>query len=370
METQLNFISLGNLTFIFNEMQGLNTTAEKNLQKELNSITENFFNSIPAPKNRAEIHAQQIIKKQMKNKIETRNRLVSKHHSRQLQNLNGTIEKIVTTQNLEISAKEKENRAYEYSKQLLQEEELIHSRKIAKQSHQKNKKYQNNSVKNSIPIINEKKEFNKISPSKKNGEELPQDEKISKFALNLCSSPWKFSEHSRIKRWQISDPQIIRGFVDKDSDGQHIKYYQNLDDEQVLEQRARHFLPGTELLMNYPYRSIYTYPVDRGVAMHAQLIFKQATYKGVLKLGVDKCNIIFHKYFEDENINAFNQNLFGLEKTTDVEDREALNEWSTKDNYILDISKAGVLQFHYSDHDIHIFPIDQDLLEQELNKLV
>ncbi|MBA2368946.1 MAG: hypothetical protein H0V82_07990 [Candidatus Protochlamydia sp.] len=306
---------------------------------------------------------------QIKNKIEARNRLTLKHHSRQVQTLNGKIDKIVNTQNVGLSVKEKENIANENYKRLIEEENQKKLQLPLKKTAKNKKQNINNSLKTQIT---EKKVIKKISLLNLIEEQavsISETEKISKFALNFCSNSWRCQEHSRIKRWQISDPQIIRGFKDWDQNGQPINRYQYMDDAKVMEQRARHFLPGTERLLNENYRSIYTYPIERGVAMHAQLIFNQTTYKGVLKIGVDINNIVFHKYFEDENIEISEQNLSVIEKKIEREEKEESKEWCTKDEFILDISKTGILQFHYGAHDLHIFPIDQILFNEELRNL-
>jgi hypothetical protein len=179
-------------------------------------------------------------------------------------------------------------------------------------------------------------------------------------------------EHPRVKRWRTTQIHTIRAFTDIDALGQKVLRYKDFTEEEIAEQRARHFLPGTErLLKDSCYRHIYTFSTDRGVGMIAQFIFKQIIHNGVLYLGIDeKKPLIFHKYFEDVDFKDSTNNVFSdnekVKNETDTEE-DAIEEWNSQDEYNLDISKNGVLKFSYSDHELHVFPIRQDLFEKTLH---
>lgn len=199
---------------------------------------------------------------------------------------------------------------------------------------------------------------------------LSLDAKLSKFALKLMEDSFKCPEHSRITRWKTKDLRQIRHFVDCNPNGQKILHYQDFTDAEIIEQRMKHFLPGTErLLKDSTYRNIYTFPTDRGVGLVAQLVFNHLPRNGILYLGVDDNSFVFHKYFEDVDFQDSQKNVFqdAVQVLNENEETDKQGNWITQHDFRLDISKTGILEFTYTDYTLHVYPIRQDLFEKTLS---
>lgn len=196
-------------------------------------------------------------------------------------------------------------------------------------------------------------------------------DKLSKFASELCSNSLKCSEHPRIHRWKTMDVQEIRNFKDNNANGEKIQHYKDLADQEIFEQRVRHYLPGTEHVLKDPfYRNIYAFPTDRGYGMVAQLTHHKKTVNGVLYFGIDKTDFVFHKYFEDTNFMQKVRNIFQDKKSTFQEQIDSNGQWESTGDFNLDVSDDGVLQFHYSDdHALEVYPLSKDLFKQKLSKI-
>ncbi|WP_068467062.1 hypothetical protein [Candidatus Protochlamydia phocaeensis] len=194
--------------------------------------------------------------------------------------------------------------------------------------------------------------------------------KYSNLAIRLCHPSLDCPEYSRVRRWKTKNPGEIRFFIDHDAEGKQILRYRDLTDEQILEQRARHFLPGIERLLKDPQIcKIYGFPTDRGYGLIAQLYFNQNYHNGVIYFGVDERNAIFHKYFEERQFSDVKKNIFLDEQQENIEraleENEREGEWKSNQDFTIDISDKGVFKFTYSsDHYISIFPIQTDLLHK------
>ena len=128
--------------------------------------------------------------------------------------------------------------------------------------------------------------------------DLALREKLSKFALKICQPSLRCPEDARIVRWRTTDLAEIRKFEDKKR-GNIVRGYEKLSDDEILVQRARHYLPGTEHLLKDPAcRSIYAFPTNRGYGVVARLIHNKITVDGILYIGMSRTGMVFHKYFE------------------------------------------------------------------------
>ncbi len=200
-----------------------------------------------------------------------------------------------------------------------------------------------------------------------------QEEILAKFTLNLWKGPSNVFQEARIERWKIKELGKIRFFQDKDQEGNFIFRYKDLDDEAILEQRARHFLPGTERLLRDPYRSIYTFSTNRGYGAIGQLTHHHQLHDGVLYFGIDKTHKIFHKYFENANFKQLSPNVFeDRAQVFDSEDKiERDPQWQVQSDFRVEVSDKGVVSFFYSDdHQITLFPLNKDLFNKALSKKV
>lgn len=249
---------------------------------------------------------------------------------------------------------------------LIAEEE--NSKKSIRQPHKKRNK---KNIKLEKHQIIEKKEIIKKNEIINRDPIFNDNDTFSNFALTLMKKNFSLPEYKRVHRWISEDPEVIRQFVDIDMDGLKIFRYQNLTDEQIFEQRAKHYLPGTErLLKDSSYRTIYAFPTDLGFGLVVQLTFNQLPRNGILYIGINDRQHVFHKYFEEVNFTTSNSNIFQDKEKINLEKNEAAEEWSSNYKYTLDISETGVLKFTYSDHDIRIFPIRQDLLKKKFLHII
>jgi hypothetical protein len=195
------------------------------------------------------------------------------------------------------------------------------------------------------------------------------EDKATKFTLKLFENSFKCVEDERVQRWKTTKPDVIRQFVDNTARGNRVQHYRNFNDEQIHEQRVRHYLPGPERLLKDPsYRSIYAFPTDRGYGFVAQLSYNEMAHNGILFIGMDKAHIVFHKYFEEVDFNNVARNVFQDNEPVNFQEvsESKSEEWAKKLDYDLDISKEGILHYRYSDHDIRIYPLNKELFEQKL----
>lgn len=244
-------------------------------------------------------------------------------------------------------------------------DKLIQEEELAKGIRANQKKLPKNQLKKSNPPKKQTATLvNSVSKSLlKVQKKTEQTFDLSDIVLKLYKKS-SYKELERIKRWEKDDPSIIRQFIDRNEQAQEIFRYQNLSDEEILEQRAKHYLPFTErLLTDKKISSIYTFPTDRGYGVICQLHYQKQPINGVLYFGVDQ-KIIFHKYFEKMNFKESKASIFSdKQSSTQREEKENVSEWITKDKAKIDISETGVLEFTYSEnHSIQVFPIRKELL--------
>lgn len=212
-------------------------------------------------------------------------------------------------------------------------------------------------------------------PEEENKQILLSD-RLSNFALKLLNPPINCREHPRITRWKTNEISKIHEFIDKDSDGTKIKKYQPLFTDEIIELRAKHYLPGTEKIINSIYKNIYAFETNRGFGCIGQLLFNEKLHNGILYIGYDeKAHLIYHKYFEyidfeDDALDFFQDHAQALEKQhlKELQDGE-INSWTSDQDFTYDISEEGVLKFKYTDHVLTIYPLNKNLLKNELAKI-
>ena len=262
-----------------------------------------------------------------------------------------------------------------------QEEKEKKAKKIQITKQPVRKKLPNKNAKTSSPQIQNnqcKKPITSVinTPSKSidNVNKTYEAQRVN-FALNLSKKIMSCPELSRITRWSTENLINIRpDLKDKDSVGNEVYHYANLSDEEVAKQRARHFLPGTERVLNPIYLQIYSFVTDRGYGIVAQLDFNKTQQNGVVYFGVNKSvtnglnksHLIFHKYFENITFIDSKKNCFLDELNNKPE--EMPGDWNSNDNFRLEISEKGVLQFIYDTHTLNVFPIRKDLFDAHLAK--
>lgn len=202
---------------------------------------------------------------------------------------------------------------------------------------------------------------------------ITKEELRGKYILNLYQRNPLYREDSRVtKRWSTRDLNLIRDFKDKDMHNREMQRYKTLTDEEIEKQRARHYLPGTELIISDSNdRNIYSFPTKHGVGMMAELHIGNDFYYGVLYMGIGKDNVIYHKYFEDLDQNQLTGGTFNDgENITATEKSEEENEWVVNSKFKLkfEVSEQGILTIKYPDekHFIQIHPVRRDFLNPEL----
>lgn len=199
------------------------------------------------------------------------------------------------------------------------------------------------------------------------------------FILKLYQSSMYCIDLPRVRRWKTEDLEQIRQFTDKSKMGETMVPYQHLSDAEILLQRARHYLPGTERLWKSSvYREIYTFPTDRGAGVVAQLSYQQSSWNGILYFGGTEKYKLFHRYFEEVALADRKRNIFldvqacetqieAIEENSDLGQFPS-QEWVSKEDFQVSMLENGALKFTYSDaHSITIYPLNKELLDQQLN---
>ena len=194
-----------------------------------------------------------------------------------------------------------------------------------------------------------------------------KNQKLTNFAFDLLKESSLFQEEARVERWKTTDIQQIRSFKDKDKNdpnGGILYRYKDLSDEEIVDQRIRHYLPGTALLLKQPYRDVYSKTDDKGVKFMAQLTYKDRVYDGILGMGVSQTNKVFHKYLE--NFSPWDKRKEKIQQypiNAIVDDIEEV--WKSEREYSVEVSQEGVMTFKYTqDHYIRIFPENRELFQE------
>ena len=189
--------------------------------------------------------------------------------------------------------------------------------------------------------------------------------RLVKFISDIYQRAFSIPEAPRVARWNTKDINQIKGFPDIKK-GHTVYQYKNNTNDSILEQRARHFLPGIERLLNTPYKEIYSKKINNAsFKFNARLLHGNKVYEGPVTIGIDRnSNTLFHKYFEGRVNAALNERYSSdLEKMNRVEE-----EWSVPgENFSLDGTNEGELIFSYSTHQLRVFPVQMDLFEEAIS---
>ena len=194
----------------------------------------------------------------------------------------------------------------------------------------------------------------KNNPSTDNVSQPTDADKNLAINLRLYKASNQAKEHPRISRWKTSDVNKIREFIDTRSDGTKFMRHADLNPEEIQEQHARHYVPGTErLLLDNDFRKRYAFPTNRGYGMLAQLSFNGIKTNGILYIGIDDNKIVFHKYFEDVQFSTSTKNwLVDNEESHQEEQHYKDEEWISNFDFVSELSDKGVFKFTYSkDHE-------------------
>jgi hypothetical protein len=345
-------------------------------------LDQQFNQFIMTSTNSVDERKRQGFVKQFKKKEETKLHLISKLQLQAIQKSYKELEEdlMLGIKNISKDVEGKDSSlesrtqdADRMMEQLIQEEQK--SKKVRRGNNNKPNKSATNKKKQTVKKKQSlsQKQISAVKKKQTVSTHVPQkdfsssEDKRSKFALDLLKK--SCLEHPRIKRWKKNDPASIRKFEDTDQSGK-VYRYRDLNDEQIFEQRIRHYLPGTEQILSHDaYRDIYAFPTDRGYGLVAQLAYNQERHNGVLYFGVDKkSHYVFHKYFKDVIFKKSENSLFIDQETCDVEESEE-QEWMTEKDFRLDISEEGVLKFSYTDHNIRILPIRTDLFQRKISSI-
>lgn len=264
--------------------------------------------------------------------------------------------------------------AERYMKELLDEEEQKATRKskrrlsktYRKENHRLVKK-NNAAISGNQNVKRTEKKIKRRSLSHRNVS-VKQDQsgqKLMHFALKIMSDSFNMPQHPRIHRWKTEDVSTIRNFVDRDDRGGQISRYNHLSEKDIRIQRARHYLPGTERLLKDPsYRSIYAFETNRGYGMACRLSYNNIKQEGILYFGVGDDKTIFHKYFEDQDFDTLNEDIFEDQEVRDSDLTENFEDWEVKGDFSLDVSPNGILTFGYSDHMLEVLPLKKALFDR------
>ncbi|NGX42661.1 MAG: hypothetical protein K940chlam7_00942 [Chlamydiae bacterium] len=279
------------------------------------------------------------------------------------------VEKCLETRLLSLQSK-----ADQFMEELIKEEESKKASTIRKKTKNRKKKKARGKEKQPVvaqktPDVQEKKQG--AVPASISLEEARGQYLASIFLRK------KMAELSRVtQRWKTTDPEKTRHFEDKNAAGDVVCRYKKHSDQEITQQRAQHYLPGTERILADPKdRRIYSFPTDRGAGMFAKLMLVDGPKFGILYFGIGEGEVIFHKYFEEFAAGQIqNKNIFDDQTEDSVVHNETLSkeeegeEWECTVPYNIDASPKGVLtiSYHKEAHAIEIFPIRKDLLDPKV----
>mgnify|MGYP006921736713 FL=1 len=168
------------------------------------------------------------------------------------------------------------------------------------------------------------------------------------------------------ERWSSTDLQRLRNLTDV-VNGQIIKRYESLSNEELLEQRALHFLPKVEEIQSInELKQIFTLQVENGSKILAEINFGNGKPRkmGMISFGVDKNknpdgkDILYHRYMNlEEGMNL--KNLYNSIQSDYQVSEEDESDWINVSNTTFDISPEGLkISFKGEAHSLILFPAD------------
>ncbi len=159
----------------------------------------------------------------------------------------------------------------------------------------------------------------------------------------------------RVRRWVINDVNKIRLFMD----GKKKKYARMAGDE-IMKLRMFHHLPGTDLFID---NEAYSFPTKTGKGLIVKIHrWEEEVFKGTVYFGIDKKNIIYHRFFENMKGDA-NKILSQSHPPVNRSDSNDA-DWEIEGLYIISSDGEGIVDIRYPDEDYHIeiYPIRPELL--------
>lgn len=295
-------------------------------------------------------------------------KLANENYLKNFQNFREQISQKLISEIDPLTEEEKKNLAEAKADLLMQqliEEEELHSTQQPKKVICKKKKKKKLLTHKPISSSNIEKLTHKVQPAVN---------LRTNYLLNLQNTPSCFHNHPRVKRWQSKSIQDIRNFSDLNPAGQLVYHYQNLSQSEIIEQRMKHHLPGLDKILTDPLNSkIYSFPTDRGRGMAIELVTSHEQKAGIVYLGIDENNHIFHCYWEHIELENFDFNAYDvfidhhLKINPFNEEKNLEDQWEMTTPYIFDIDHQGVMTITYDKEDyfIRVYPLRSDLLDKK-----
>jgi len=254
---------------------------------------------------------------------------------------------------------ERKKRQQQIIEQLLAEEDAKSQNKRRRKNKKKQKR--TSAIKQSQPNSKKRESVPEQPPLPK--EKVIRPDPLAQYALEIAKRKSPYKEAPRVtRRWQTRDIDKIKRFADKSRTHGIVFHYTNLNQEQIIEQRAKHYLPGLDrIFSNILDRKIYTFSTDRGLGMMAQLMRnnKPPEY-GVIYFGING-NTIYHRYFEQQTKDDVLNKIFT--DHTYEECPDDTDDWFTPSGYSFEVLNNGLINVTFSNesHYVNIFPVRPDL---------
>lgn len=166
------------------------------------------------------------------------------------------------------------------------------------------------------------------------------------------------------KRWATKSLSKLEAIQDIRK-GEKVQSYKGLKKDDLLRERACHYLPGVEELIAHPEaRQQYTFDIDkrtRGIV--AKLIFPDKSFDGIVSLGLETIvaeetqHIVFHRYFK--TVQTLDT-LFSKSIQEEEENGENGEEWKPVGRFSPLLHKDGCLEFLFrgEEYKLVVFPVN------------
>lgn len=173
------------------------------------------------------------------------------------------------------------------------------------------------------------------------------------------SSPYFL--HSRIRRWDVQDSSLIKSFVDT-VEGTLVKKYQNMSQDQLVQQQACHNLGGIlPLLANEKLLDMYSFKYNArsntseegiGRCFYTEMQFKGTKNLGTIQLGIGKKHVVYHAQFTPINLDRRPEikDFFVSTKNVEGLDEEEENKWEQISPCTFDILENNMLVMSVKKH--------------------
>jgi len=179
------------------------------------------------------------------------------------------------------------------------------------------------------------------------------------------------SEHHRVtKRWRSNSYDDLKRLTDF-VDGVPVHRYEHMDEQELMFQRACHYLPGIETILAAPKaRARYTFETPKGFGILAKLVMNDTSYEGIVYLGVERTLgtpkdhlKIYHKCFKQLSgvDSLFRSNGSSSHQIDELEDG-----WEPVGKYSLTVEKDARLNllFENEGHRLTVYPVSESLREE------